>query len=676
MSGSPLHGFCFAKSRKRLLFLSLAVASLFCLLLIQFYRIQIIEGDLWLKKANSQHHLALVEPCKRGTFYSNTTIKEGHLESPLAFVTDVPRFHLYADVTALSANSKAAIIKELSSLLQLSGKEKTKLSQQLDNQSKSRRLSSWMPPEKKLVVENWWNTFAKKHKLARNALFFLQDFKRSYPYGKMLGPILHTVREQREPTTHAHIPTGGLELSLDSYLRGKEGKRVLLRSPRNALDLGTVTVQPKDGADVFLTINHYLQAIAEEEIAKGVIEANAKSGWAILMDPYTGHILAWAQYPSFEPGDYSRYFNNPTLQEHTKVKGITDPFEPGSTMKPITMLICLKANEELIRRGKNPIFSPTEKVATANGSVPGRSKPIHDVRTHQYLNMYMAIQKSSNIYMAKIIQRVIEALGDEWYRNCLAEIFQFGKKTGIELSSESSGLLPSPKRKHPSGAIEWSKPTPYSLSFGHNILVNSLQMVRAYALMANGGYPVEPTLVRKITQTKEDGQVEVLLDKSHSRIDPTHPPLFSKESLKEVVHAMMYVTKPGGAAPRADIFGYTEAGKTATSEKIVNGTYSKKNNISTFLGWAPALKPKFVLMVVIDEPEWKYIPGVGKNQQGGTCAAPIFREIGKKTLEYLGVEPDDPYGFPSGDPRRDPEKAVWAKESKQLSDLYKSWNGQ
>jgi cell division protein FtsI (penicillin-binding protein 3) len=655
--------------------LSLGVAFLFCLLLIQFYRIQIIEKDLWLKKANSQHQLTLVEPCKRGTFYSNTTIKEGHLEQPLAFVTDVPRFHLYADVTTLSTESKAAIIKDLSFKLKLSPKEITKLSHQLEKNSKSRRLFSWMTPEKKIALENWWQGFAKKYKLPRNALFFLQDFKRSYPYGSMLGPILHTVREQRDPKTHAHIPTGGLELSLDSYLRGKEGKRILLRSPRNALDLGNVTVAPENGADVFLTINHYLQAIAEEEIAKGVLQAGAKTGWAILMDPYTGHILAWAQYPSFDPNQYSKYFNSSSLQEHTKVKGITDPFEPGSTMKPITMLICLKANEELIKRGKKPLFSPHEKIATASGSVPGRSKPIHDVRTHQYLNMYMAIQKSSNIYMAKMIQRVIESLGDEWYRNCLAEIFRFGVKTGIELTSESSGLLPSPKRKHPNGAVEWSKPTPYSLSFGHNILVSSLQMVRAYAMIANGGYPIEPTLIRKIVKTKSDGTLDILVDHTLSCIDKGQTPLFSKESLKEVVHAMMYVTKSGGAAPRADIFGYTEVGKTATSEKIVNGTYSKKNNISTFLGWAPAKEPKFVLMIVIDEPEWKYIPGVGKNQQGGTCAAPIFREIGKKTLEYLGIEPDDPYGFPIGDPRRDPDKAIWNKEAKQLSDLYKSWNG-
>lgn len=661
-------------SRKRLAFIFIGTAFFFCILLVQFYRIQIIEGEKWSKKARAQHQLTIIEPYKRGTFYSNTTIKEGHLEPKLAFVTDVPKFHLYADMTSLPDSSKEIVANKLSTFLELSKKEKEKLQKQMGKQSKSRRLAAWTSPEKRLEIEAWWNPFARKNKIPRNALFFIQDFKRSYPYGKMLGQILHTVREQRDPKTHAHIPTGGLELMMDPYLKGKEGKRVLLRSPRNSLDLGTVVSAPEDGADIFLTINHYLQAICEEEIAKGVTQANAKSGWAIMMDPHTGHILAWAQYPWFEPAQYAKFFNNPSLQNETKLKGITDPFEPGSTMKPITMLICLKANEELIKKGKSPIFSPTEKVATLNGSFPGRSKPIHDVRSHSYLNMYMAIQKSSNIYMARMIQRVIETLGDEWYRNCLSEIFCFGKKTGIELSSESSGLLPTPGKKHPNGSMEWSKPTPYSLSFGHNILVNSLQMVKAYSLIANGGYPVEPTLIKKIIKTKEDRTQEVLLDNDTPILHKDRKPLFSKTSLDEVVKAMMYVTKPGGAATKADIFGYTEAGKTATSEKIINGSYSKKDHISTFLGWSPAHNPKFVLMIVIDEPECKFIPGVGKNQQGGTCAAPVFREIGRKTLEYLGVAPDDPFGFPQGDPRRDSEKAAWMKEAKALTEQYKSWN--
>ena len=118
--------------------------------------------------------------------------------------------------------------------------------------------------------------------------------------------------------------------------------------------------------------------------------------------------------------------------------------------------------------------------------------------------------------------------------------------------------------------------------------------------------------------------------------------------------ALKYVTKPGGSATRADIYGYTEAGKTATSEKIVNGTYSKTDHISTFIGFAPVHHPQFVLLIAIDEPEFKYIPGIGKNQLGGVCAAPAFREIGLRTLQYLGIEPDDPHGYPAGDPRRPP----------------------
>ena len=137
---------------------------------------------------------------------------------------------------------------------------------------------------------------------------------------------------------------------------------------------------------------------------------------------------------------------------------------------------------------------------------------------------------------------------------------------------------------------------------------------------------------------------------------------------------MKYITKPGGTAPKADIWGYTEAGKTATSEKIVDGTYSKRDHISTFIGFAPLSNPRFVLMIAIDEPEFKFIPGMGKNQHGGNCAAPAFREIGLRTLQYLGVEPDDPYGYPAGDPRRDADKADWMKEIKALKELYSQWN--
>ncbi|HNA62686.1 MAG TPA: penicillin-binding transpeptidase domain-containing protein, partial [Rhabdochlamydiaceae bacterium] len=132
--------------------------------------------------------------------------------------------------------------------------------------------------------------------------------------------------------------------------------------------------------------------------------------------------------------------------------------------------------------------------------------------------------------------------------------------------------------------------------------------------------------------------------------------------VKEVTTAMRFITKPGGSAKRADIPGYTEAGKTGTAEKVINGVYSKKDHISSFVGFTPATNPRIVLLISIDEPEYKFIPGVGRNQMGGACAAPAFREIGLKTLQYLGI------------PQDDPNNNAWDQEVKKLKELYEQWN--
>ena len=186
---------------------------------------------------------------------------------------------------------------------------------------------------------------------------------------------------------------------------------------------------------------------------------------------------------------------------------------------------------------------------------------------------------------------------------------------------------------------------------------------------------MRPTLVRKVIREKRDGTQDLLLDNTSSERVNGFRRLLEPEIVEEVVKSLKSVTKPGGTASKADIQGYTEAGKTATSEKIVNGIYSKKDHISTFIGFAPVKQARFVLLIAIDEPEFKYTPGIGKNQHGGNCCAPAFREIGLRTLQYLGVEPDDPYGYPVGDPRRDESKADWIKETKALKELYQQWNG-
>lgn len=660
-----------SKHTRRLIGVALFLLFLFSLLILQFFRIQIVQHEKWEAKAQAQHMVVVKESFKRGRFFSNCKIKNLHPRTQQPLVIDVPKFHLYIDPKSIPENARDEITHKLATSLKFEKNEILKTREQFEKNSRSRKIKMWVSTDKKEEILSWWQGFSKDKRIARNALYFIKDYQRSYPFGKLLGQVLHTVRELKDEKTGRCIPTGGLEYVFNDYLQGKPGKRLFFRSPRNAMDSGKVVQLPEDGADVYLTINHCLQAIAEEEIEKQVKLSEAKRGWAIMMDPYNGEVLALAQYPFFHPMKYKEYFNDEKKLQETAVKALTDPYEPGSTMKPITMAICLLANEERKKQGKAPLFDPFEKISTKPTFFPGRIKPIRDIRNHKYMNMYMAIQKSSNVYVSQIINRVVNEMGIMWYRGCLQNVFGFGRKLGVGLPGESPGLLPRPGRMHPNGTLEWSLPTPYSLAMGHNILVNSFHMIRAFAIIANGGYDVRPRLVSQVVKTLPTGEKMILQDYSNQTRKQR---LLDEKITKNLVRAMKFVTKPGGAARKADIHGYTEAGKTSTSEKIVGGIYSKRDHISTFIGFTPAENPRFVLMVVIDEPAYKYIPGIGNNQYGGNCASPAFKNIGLRSLQYLGIEPDDPFGYPKADPRHDPQRADWSCEVEALEKLYKKWN--
>lgn len=658
------------QDRKRLFFVSLGIVALFALLTVHYFKIQVIEREKWEKEARKQHYFILKEPFKRGTFYSNTAIKKGHPEKEQRLVVDIEKFHLFIDPESIPAKRKKELASVLIRLLDLSKEESLNLWSQFQKKSRSRKVATWLDKEMKETILEWWNPYAHKHKIPRNAIFFQTDYQRSYPFKKLLGQVLHTVQNAKDEITDQSLPTGGLELYFNQYLKGKIGKRRLMRSPRNALETGEILTYPDNGADVYLTINHALQSIAEEELEKGVKKCKAKAGWAVMMDPKTGEILALAQYPFFYPENYQEYFNDPLLIENTKVKAVTDANEIGSVMKSITCAVALLANKELEQRGEKPLFSVDEKIATSNGRFPGRKKHITDTHLHSFLNMDMAIQHSSNIYVARLVERIIARLGADWYRRVLNEVFGFSVKTGIELPSESPGVLPTPGKKHPNGTFEWSTPTPFSMAFGHNLQANSIQLLRAYSLLANGGYWVNPTLIKKIVKKLPDGKEEILY---------SHPPqekvqVLDSQIAKRIVQAMKYSTKKGGTCWKGDIWGYTEAGKSSTAKKIVNGTYSETRYIGSFMGLTPTTDPAFVMIVSMDEPEYAYIPGIGKNHNGGTCSAPVFRDIARRSLEYLGIAPDDPFGYPNGDPRSDRSKADWMQETKILDDLYEKWN--
>ena len=648
----------------KLFCLSFGTLGLLSLLLIQFFNIQIVEGEKWLKQANIQHRFTIADPAKRGIFYGNALSNSHQLKEDQPLVIDVPKFHLYVDPLSIRLENRATFENELSHLLGLLQLQH-QLSMHLKKRSRSRRVLAKIDYDQKEAIENWWKQFYKKQRLPSNALYFEKLYQRSYPFTNLAGQLLHTIQENRGDVTARWKPTGGLELFFNSLLQGQDGKRALLRSPRNPLDRGKIVQRPKHGADVYLTLNHVLQTICEQEIARAVEFSKAKRGWAVLMNPKNGEILAMAHYPFFNPEQTNAFFNDPQKMEETKTRAATDLFEPGSTMKPLSMTIALIANEEKKKQGQSLIFNPEEMAKTDNGRVPHRGKPLKDVRTYKYLDMDMAIQKSSNIYLGKLVYKIVETFGEEWYRKHLTDTFGFGEKTHIELPGEAQGMIPKKGLYYANGHPQWSGSTPYSLAFGYNLMVNSLQLVRAYSVLANGGYLVKPTLVRKIVQDGTPiGGVNPALPKKV--LDP--------KVCDRIIRALKFSTKPGGSGFRGDVPGYTEVGKTGTTEKLIHGGYSKHHHFSSFVGFAPAKDAQFVLFVGIDEPPYEYIPGVGKIFFGGLCAAPAFSRIMKRCLEYMGVPPDDPHGYPSKDPRFDALKADWYPEVKKLRKKYLEYN--
>lgn len=645
------------RNRIRLIIMVFVLLFFFTLLIYRFATLQVVEEKKWQKVADGQHFFNVSEPFLRGTFYGKN-YKTGEAKK---LVYDLLRFHLFIDPQSLTHQEE--FIQGLKQFLPNLDAEN------VYKKSRSRKLALWLTEKEKEAIQSWWLPFAKKRGIAKNALYFVNDYKRSYPYGDMLGQVLHTVQYQKDEVTRQAYPTGGLELYFDPFLKGKLGARKRMRSPVNQFEIGQMIKEPQNGADVYLTIDPVIQAICEEEIKEGVLAAKGKRGWAVMMDPSNGKVMALAQYPTFLPSAYPLYFSNPEKIQDTRVKAILDMQEPGSIMKGITIAMALTANKEMESRGEQPVFGIEEKFATKDGRFPGRKKPITDTSLHKFCNMWMGVQKSSNIYMGRLMERMIDRCGEVWVRDFLTQRLGFGEKTGIELSAESRGQVPRLNHLHPNGKLEWSKSTPYSIAMGYNILVTSLQMLRAYSVFANGGYLVKPTLIEKITR-KKGGKEEVLVSFANTEF----PKVMDLDVIDTVVTAMKYTTKYGGTSRRGDVPGYTEAGKSGTPKKVVNGKYSETLYSPKFIGFTPAKNPKLVLIITIDEPYYGYVKDVGKLHHGGTSCAPVFSKIAYRTLKYLGVPEDDPFGYPAGDPRRDPKKADWLKEVSLLKQKYDSWN--
>ena len=437
-------------------------------------------------------------------------------------------------------------------------------------------------------------------------VYFRDRDERVYPSETVLCHVIGYMRDESPPGLEIIrddiTPQRGIELAFNDYLKGTEGWRIKeVDKIRRELISEKMREHPAvNGYNVILTIDLNIQFIVENEIARAASEVEFYTCSVIVMDPITGEILAMAGYPNFNSNRITE-FSDEIIRNHP----IETLYEPGSTMKPITGCIAL----ELGAVEMDTLFYCEKGAWRAR-----RGFTLHDAHRFENLTFREIIEKSSNIGIAKVSLLIGK---ENLHENVLK--FGFNKPTGIGLREERAGFV-WPLHK-------WSKLSIYEVPMGHEISVTSLQLANAYCAIANDGNLMKPILVKRIED--ENGH---LIEEARTEIIRR---VLSKHTTEKMKAALAGVVSESGTARRADIRGYTEAGKTGTAQKIVEGRYSQKIFDTSFVGFAPVESPRVVILVAMN--------GTRKpNHYAGTIAAPVFARIGEQVLRYLEVPKNAP----------------------------------
>jgi cell division protein FtsI (penicillin-binding protein 3) len=433
-------------------------------------------------------------------------------------------------------------------------------------------------------------------------VYIKEETERLYPKGALLGNVIGFCNAEGDGAE-------GLEYQADDLLAGHDGYMITRRDNRRRYFIDPnwlgKPLEPQDGQDIYLTIDEYIQTVAERELLKAVEEYKPSNAFAIVMEPSTGQILALALWPRFNPNVRTNYV--PGMLQNQATAFI---FEPGSTMKSISGAIAL--SEGVVNLGSRVYCEQGAWRATAGHTL----RDDHELGEVSFKEV---IQYSSNIGMAKVAGQLDPYI---FWKHLIR--FGFGQRTGITLvPSESAGILRPPS--------QWSKLSMVSLPIGHEIGVTGLQLLTAVATIANKGTRVQPTLLKRIETSAGELSPEgkrfnyferVVLDRN----------VITKEAAEMITEAMQSVTTREGTGALADIPGYSVAGKTGTAQKFVNGAYSHRQFTASFVGFVPATRPAICAAVVFDTPSRKYY--------GGLVAAPVFKRICEETLAYLKVAKD------------------------------------
>lgn len=419
-------------------------------------------------------------------------------------------------------------------------------------------------------------------------IYALTEYRRYYPAAEVTSHIVGF-------TNIDDIGQEGIELSFEESLRGEPGRKRVVRDliGRVIQDIEIID-EARPGQDVQLSIDLRLQYLAYRELMSAVSRHNANGGSVVVLDAATGEILAMVNQPGYNPN--SRVGLSPAAMRN---RAVTDLFEPGSTLKTITMATALEAG----------MVTPRSMIDTRPGTMRVQGKTIRDHRNYGVLDVAAAFGKSSNVMTTKLALKM-----QPQQLQSMLDKFGFGRATGIAFPGESDGVLPLRSR--------WRDIEQATLSYGYGVSVTALQLAQAYAVVANDGVRLPVSL----TRVNEAPQGERVI---------------SSATASMLVDMLGVVVTDDGTARQARVNGYQVGGKTGTVHKIVNGAYADDNYLSLFAGLAPLDNPRYVAVVVIDDP-------AGKAYYGGEVAAPVFSRVMEGVLRTLNVTPDATQGIWAG----------------------------
>ena len=409
-----------------------------------------------------------------------------------------------------------------------------------------------------------------------------REYRRYYPAGEVTAQLLGLTNVDGHGIA-------GVELAFEDWLQGVSGKKRFIKDLHGdaVRDVGVIE-EPRPGKALALSLDLRLQYAQHRELQRAMKETGATAGSAITLDAWTGEVLAVSNYPVFNPNsrdalDFSGARN----------RALTDAYEPGSTIKTLTLVAALESGQ----------FHIDSIIDTAPGRIRVGAKMLHDPRDYGEISVSTVIEKSSQVGVTKIAQAVgHEAILDVLYR------FGLGETTGTGFPGERAGQLPD--------LAHWSDIEKVTLAFGYGLTATPIQLARAYAILANGGIRRPLTLLRQDLDSLPAGERVV-----------------EPEVARDVLEVLDRVTEPGGTATLAQVPGFSVGGKTGTVHKVGAGGYLDDQYVAMFVGVAPMSAPRYVTAILIDQP-------LGDHYGGGLAAAPVYSRITAEVLRIRNVQPD------------------------------------